>query len=77
MPRNSIGYGSRYRCPACDKIVKTGEARKRLATFVAHEDCDVPCGICGELLQQPPIGSAHTITVYLNQPVHRTCREEA
>lgn len=77
MRRQSIGYGSRYRCPACEQIVRRDQPHKRLGSFTAHADCEVPCGICGELLQQPPIGQAHTITIYLNQPVHRSCREGA
>lgn len=75
MPRKHPGYASRYKCPGCGRNVHGDKVR--LGPFPAHPDCKVPCGLCGELLIEPPVGQQHLVSVWLNAPVHLSCKRKA
>ena len=77
MTRMPSGFGGRrYDCPGCGVRVLMGQPHKRLATFTAHRECVVHCGICEEVIETPPIGRATLVDIYLNTPVHTRCKEK-
>lgn len=64
------------RCAACGERVQQEGRHRRLGPFVAHHRCIVFCGTCGEVIEDPPIGSAYTVVAHNGHPVHLTCKEQ-
>lgn len=70
-------YISRYRCPACGQSVnKLRQHYWQAASWYVHASCRPQCTICGEDIEPPAIGLAHTVTAWLNGPAHASCKEK-
>lgn len=74
MTRRSPGFGSRYKCPACDQTVALA-GRLMYGPYAAHGACDVKCGICGEVMAKPQIGQSSKYAAWLYKPVHASCKQ--
>lgn len=75
MPRYPYGYGSRYKCPDCHQSVNRAQPYHKVGPWSVHPGCKILCVLCGELMEPPPIGKAHTIAVWCDEPVHTACKE--
>lgn len=72
--RRSPGFGRAYICPGCGKSVPK-ERQLWYGSFVAHPNCRIDCGLCGEVIPPPVLGKPKPGANWCDLPVHAACKE--